>query len=87
MKRHTRFALISALVYFFAQILPFVFFGDQWGMVWYPVSLPLSELLKPYLFGLGDAHFYVGIVTALNALGVFAVCYLAFRLLLSPGKK
>jgi hypothetical protein len=86
MKPYTRFAWTAALVYFCCQILPFVFFGIQWSIFWYPISLPFSALLKPYLYDLG-AEFYIGAVTIVNSLGVFAICYLPIRLLWLPKRK
>ena len=61
---------IVALVYAIGMLLPFAVIGETYGMIWYPLSLPLSEWLESALRDRG-VPLYCFTVTSLNAVILF----------------
>lgn len=62
----------AAVLWIAGSLVPFVFFGQSWGAIWYMINLPLSILVKFILFPIG-MPIYVGAVTLMNAALIFGL--------------
>ena len=70
-KKMRWFAVISA-VWMAVLLLPYAVIGETWGMVWYLMTLPISEWFKETWESMG-VTFYVGLVTVVHGLIVFTL--------------
>lgn len=56
------------------MLAPYGTIGESWGMVWFIFNLPLSLIMKPFLWPLARLWVYVPVVTVLNrAILVFII--------------
>lgn len=56
-----------SLSWLMGSLLPFLFFGGNWGMVWFFLHLPLSEVVEDK-FGIGTGSYLaIGCVTLVYA--------------------
>ena len=56
-------------------LAPFALYGENWGMIFYYLTWPLSESLKSAYEDFGDTT-YVGMVSAAHVTAVFMVALL-----------
>ena len=59
-----------------ALLVPFVVIGESWGMLWYPLALPFSAVLKGAFWSSSDSMGYLLVCSALTALSWTVVLYL-----------
>jgi hypothetical protein len=67
MKRRNKICIIVTTFWILLSLAPYVVVGRSWGMVWFVVNLPLSEILKSSLWGYGSIT-YVILVTVINSI-------------------
>lgn len=62
-----KIGLVAWVVGVAALLLPFVFVGESWGMVWFYAAAPLSFIAEEKI-GIGsDSYFLIGAVSILSA--------------------
>jgi hypothetical protein len=77
--RERRFATGLTVAYLLVLLVPFAVIGETWGMVWYYLALPSSELSKDLWDWFGAVP-YVGLVTMVNGMMAFMLIHLFFSL-------
>ena len=69
------------IIVLLVQLVPFVFIGEYWGMIWYILAMPLSACLKGALWSSSSSDVYILISSVLSALLWTIVIYLGLRVL------
>ena len=59
--------ITCTLVLLVLQFVPFIVIGETWGMVWYLINLPLSDIAENNFGISGDTPFLIFTIGAANS--------------------
>jgi len=71
----------AAATWIAANLLPYLFVGETWGMSWMYCNMPLSFWLESVLADIAYPHVFVFVTTVLNGCVFALVISLLIRLL------
>lgn len=58
---------IGAAFWCLVLLVPFAVVGEYWGMVWFPLNVPLSVIVEDR-YGIGrDSYGWIGLITIANS--------------------
>lgn len=73
--------VILFIVFFVADLIPYVVIGETWGLIWFPLNQPVSGVVVESLVGISrDIKLVIGFVSILTAALWTFVIYFCWRI-------
>ena len=70
-----RIGVVVGAIFLAASLLPYVFVGEYWGMVWFLITFPISNILED-VAGIGVGSYgVIGLITIICATAWAAIAY------------